>query len=93
MSIDNAEILLIGLISTPSGFITIFPDYEGIGDPEKFHPYIIADSYTNSVVNMIKAVNQLSNELQNNDNFQLNDQLFLISYYLVNLKLLMKTYL
>ena len=80
MSIDNPEILLIGLISTPSGFITIFPDYEGIGDPEKFHPYIIADSYTNSVVNMIEAVNQLSNELQNNDNFQPNDQLFLMGY-------------
>ena len=39
MSIDNAEILLVGLMSTPSGFITIFPDYEGIGDPNKFHPY------------------------------------------------------
>ena len=80
MSIDNAEILLVGLISTPSGFITIFPDYEGIGDPNKFHPYIVAESYTNSVVDMIKAVKQLSYEFQNNDDFQLNDQLFLMGY-------------
>ena len=80
ISIDNTEILLIGLISTPSGFITIFPDYEGIGDPERYHPYIIADSYTHAVVNMVKAVKQLSYELQNDDNFQFNDQLFLMGY-------------
>ena len=79
MSIDNAEILLIGLISTPSGFITIFPDYEGVGDVEKYHPYIIADSYTHSIVNMVRAVKQLSHDLQNN-NFQFNDQLFLMGY-------------
>ncbi len=80
MTFDNIEVVLIGLISTPSGFITIFPDYEGIGDPEKYHPYIIADSYTRSVVNMVRAVKQLSYELQDDDNFQYNDQLFLLGY-------------
>jgi len=80
MTIDNLEVLMVGLISTPSGFITIFPDYEGIGNPDKYHPYIIADSYTRSVVNMIRAVKHLSYELQNVDKFQYNDQLFLIGY-------------
>lgn len=80
MSLNNLEILLVGLITTPSGFVSIFPDYAGLGDPENFHPYIIADSHTRAVVNMIRALRQLSEELTGDDQFQLNDQLFLIGY-------------
>ena len=29
MTLDNLELALIGLITSPSGFITLFPDYEG----------------------------------------------------------------
>jgi predicted esterase len=80
LTMDNPEVLIISLVTAPSGFITLFPDYEGLGDPNKFHPFIIAESYTHSVVNMVRAVKQLSAELEGDDQFQFNDQLFLIGY-------------
>ena len=80
LTMDNPEVLIISLVTAPSGFITLFPDYEGLGDPNKFHPFIIAESYTHSVINMVRAVKQLSAELEGDDQFQFNDQLFLIGY-------------
>lgn len=80
ISADNLEIFLISLITAPSGFITVIPDYTGIGDPDKYHPYIIANSHTQALVNMIRSVKQLSIELEGNDGFQFNDQLFLAGY-------------
>ena len=73
--------MFVSLVTTPSGFITIIPDYTGIGDPDKYHPYIIADPHTEAVVNMIRGVKELAIELEDsNDRFQFNDQLFLIGY-------------
>jgi len=80
ISADNLEIFLISLITAPSGFITVIPDYTGIGDPDKYHPYIIANSHTQALVNMIRSVKQLSIELEGNDGVQFNDQLFLAGY-------------
>jgi len=80
ISADNIEILMISLMTAPSGFITVIPDYAGIGDPDKYHPYIIANSHTLALVNMIRGVKQLSIELEGNDGFQFNDQLFLAGY-------------
>ena len=80
LSLDNQEVLLISLITSPMGFITLFPDYEGFGDPEKFHPYITAESYSHAIVNMVRAVKELSYELQLDDPFQFNDQLHLLGY-------------
>ena len=77
---NNYEVLLIALVSSPAGMITLFPDYEGLGDPDKYHPYIIADSYTRAVVNMIRAVKNLSYILTNENRFQFNDQLYLFGY-------------
>ena len=80
LSSDNQEVLLISLITAPKGFITLFPDYEGLGDPDKFHPYIIAESYTHAAVNMVRAVKELSTALHSENPFQFNDQLHLIGY-------------
>lgn len=80
MNVNNSEIFLVGLITAPSGFITLFPDYEGLGNLNNFHPYIIAESYTNTVVNMLRALKQLPEELTEDDQFNVNDQLFLFGY-------------
>ena len=80
LSFSNLEVMAVGLLGSPSGFITIFPDYEGLGDPNKFHPYHIKDSYTHSIVNMIRAVKNLSHLLEGDESFQYNEQLFLIGY-------------
>ncbi len=71
---------MISLMTAPSGFITVIPDYTGIGDPDKYHPYIIANPHTEALVNMIRGVKQLSIELEGDDKFQFNDQLFLVGY-------------
>mgnify|MGYP001231607452 CR=1 FL=1 len=79
MSLENFEILLAGLVTTPSGFITLFPDYKGIGDPS-FHPYIIAEPHTLSVVNMLRSLDQLKPEIDFLNPFQYNNQIFLLGY-------------
>ena len=33
MSVNNYEVLFVGLATTPAGFITVMPDYVGIGNP------------------------------------------------------------
>ena len=80
LSMDNPEISLISLITSPAGFITLFPDYEGLGDPDKFHPYIVANSYVHSDVNMVRAAKQLAYDIENSESVQFNDQLFLFGY-------------
>ena len=80
MSMDNLEILLVGLATTPSGFITVMPDYVGIGDPEKYHPYTIADPHTRALIDILRASKELSLILQDENTFQFNQQLFLIGY-------------
>ncbi len=80
LNINNPEIALVGLISASSGFITLFPDYEGLGDPNKYHPYIVADSYTRAIVNMIRSIKRLSFILEDDEQFQFNDQLLLFGY-------------
>ena len=80
LSLANVEILAVGFLGTSSGFITIFPDYEGVGDPDSYHPYHVRDSYIRAVVHMIKAVKQLSEELIGEERFQYNNQLFLAGY-------------
>ena len=76
----NVEILAVGFLATSSGFITIFPDYVGMANPNVYHPYHIKDSYVRAVLHMIKAVKQLSQTLINEQSFQYNDQLFLAGY-------------
>ena len=78
LSVNNYEVLFVGLATTPAGFITVMPDYVGIGNPHKYHPYMIADPHTRSVVDILRATKKLSLILE--DSFQFNDQLFLIGY-------------
>ena len=80
LSLFNVEILAVGFLATSSGFITIFPDYVGMANPNVYHPYHIKDSYVRAVLHMIRAVKQLSQTLINEESFQYNDQLFLAGY-------------
>ena len=80
LSLSNLEVFLVGYLATTSGFITLIPDYVGLGNPNLYHPYHIKDSYIRAVVHMIRAVKQLSKILPNENSFQNNDQLFLAGY-------------
>ncbi len=45
------------------GFIVVVPDYIGFGESStSFHPYLHAESTTQSILDMLRAVNELSTE-------------------------------
>ena len=68
------DLVSMGLGS--SGYITILPDYLGLGDSEGFHPYVHARSLGTAVVDMIRAARLLSSKKGK----KLNGQLFLMGY-------------
>jgi len=80
LSADNLEITLIAMIASSNGFITGFPDYMGLGISEGYHPYIIADSYTLAVTNLVRAIKHLAFEIDPIGSFQWNNQLYLLGY-------------
>jgi len=67
---------LLGLWGASSGYITLLPDYLGLGVSEILHPYQLAEPSANSVIDLIRASKTFSEE----NNLQLNDQLFLMGY-------------
>ncbi len=59
-----------------SGYVTVMPDYLGLGISEGLHPYVHAKSLAINVVDMIRAAQSLSEQ----EGVALNDQLFLMGY-------------
>ncbi len=72
----NGEWILPAIL-TGSGYVYVEPDYLGLGDSEGMHPYQIAEPYGTAVVDLLRATRQFAEE---NDAFQINDQLFLAGY-------------
>ena len=64
------------LFYATSGYLTVMPDYLGLGDSPGLHPYLHAKTEASAVVDMLRAVKAFS--LSNDIN--LNDQLFLTGY-------------
>ena len=80
MSISNQEVSLISMIMSSSGYIIMLPDYAGLGSSGGYHPYIIAETYTPAIINMIRAVKQMSGDLDTEKSFMYNNQLYLFGY-------------
>ena len=80
MSMSNQEVSLISMIMSSSGYIIMLPDYIGLGSSGGYHPYIIADTYPPAITNMIRAVKQMSGEIDNENSFMYNNQLYLLGY-------------
>ncbi|SVE16684.1 uncharacterized protein METZ01_LOCUS469538, partial [marine metagenome] len=72
----NGEWILPAIV-TGSGYVYVEPDYLGLGDSEGMHPYQLAEPYGTAVVDLLRATHQFAAE---NDQFQINDQLFLAGY-------------
>ena len=62
---------------TTSGYIFIEPDYLGLGVSEMLHPYHLKDVTASTVIDMIRASKQFSDQL---NELQYNEQLFLAGY-------------
>ena len=67
---DNA------LIFSSSGYLTLMPDYLGLGESPGFHPYLHGESEATSCVDFLRASKAFAVEL----NLNVNDQLFLTGY-------------
>ena len=66
----------IGLAAASIGYVTVLPDYLGIGDGPNLHPYQIAHSAATAVIDMIRASKEVIDSL----GAPLTDQLFLFGY-------------
>lgn len=68
---------IVGICFSATGYITVLPDYLGLGSVSPgLHPYIHAQSEATSVVDMIRS----SKEWMDSINYSYSDQLFLTGY-------------
>ncbi len=69
----EGEVLIGGLFAT-AGYISVLPDYLGLGDGPGLHPFVHAASEASATVDMLRATRQfLANE-----NIATTDQLYLV---------------
>lgn len=59
-----------------SGYVTVLPDYLGLGSSPGLHPYVHAKSLGTAVVDMLRAARQYCKA----QGIELSDQLFLMGY-------------
>jgi pimeloyl-ACP methyl ester carboxylesterase len=58
------------------GFLTVAPDYLGLGDSPGFHPYVHAETEATASVDMLRAAREFAEE----KSIYLNDQVFVAGY-------------
>lgn len=69
------ERILVDALATV-GYITVAPDYIGLGDSEGFHPYVHAESEASAGRDLVLAAKQWMLE----QNIEFNEQLFITGY-------------
>ena len=47
---------LVGIITAAEGYVTLIPDYLGLGDSQEMHPYLVGEVLAGNVTDMIRAV-------------------------------------
>jgi predicted esterase len=75
VELDQSD-FVVGLMFATDGFVVACPDYLGMGDGTKLHPYLHANSEATSIIDMLRATRLLCND----KGFLLNEQLFLAGY-------------
>ena len=56
----GTEGILIGLLFSADGYLSVMPDLIGLGSSPDFHPYLIADVSASAVIDQLQAVLQWS---------------------------------
>ncbi|MEL6696916.1 MAG: T9SS type A sorting domain-containing protein [Bacteroidota bacterium] len=72
---DGAE-FIIGLALGGAGYVSVLPDYLGLGDSPNYHPYVDARTGASATIDMMRAARQLCNQL----GVGLNGEVFLSGY-------------
>lgn len=73
-SVQGFDLVSMGLGA--SGYVTVLPDYLGLGVSPGPHPYVHARSLGTAVVDMLRAARQFCDRYR----IELSDQLFLMGY-------------
>ncbi len=69
---------VIGKIGASRGYVTVMPDYLGLGDSPGLHPYLHAETQATASIDMIRACKQaLADSISG---YPLNSELFLTGY-------------
>lgn len=66
----------VGLLCAGMGYVSLLPDYAGMGDARGFHPYVHAATEASAAADMLRA--SLTWTAQNN--VAINDQIFITGY-------------
>ncbi len=74
-SYESAE-FNIGLLWASRRYVSVLPDYIGLGDSPGLHPYIHAGTEASASIDLLRASKTLADEL----GYHLNDDLFLFGY-------------
>jgi hypothetical protein len=67
----------VGLVFAGMGYVTLMPDYVGMGDGRGFHPYVHAATEASAAVDMVRSAGAF---LQQYPNYYKNNQLFITGY-------------
>jgi len=54
------EQILVGMLFSGDGYLTVMPDMIGLGSSTELHPYLIADVSATTVIDMLRSVMQWS---------------------------------
>ncbi|MBK8042036.1 MAG: hypothetical protein IPK21_04855 [Haliscomenobacter sp.] len=66
----------IGLVGGALGYVSVLPDYLGLGDSDGFHPYLHAKTEASAAVDMLRAARQFAASAT----IALNGQVFVSGY-------------
>ena len=75
-SANNNE-ALIGKILASTGFVSVMPDYLGLGDNAGDHPYLHQESQATATLDLIDAAREY---LRDSTQFYLNNELYITGY-------------
>ena len=67
---------IVAMWTGSSGYLTVIPDYLGLGESELFHPYQMAEPNATAVIDMLRAARTFCEEKK----IETNEQLFLTGY-------------
>jgi len=72
----NGNYGIVAMWTGSSGYLTVIPDYLGLGESELFHPYQMAEPNAAVIIDMLRATRTFCDQ----EGLETNGQLFLTGY-------------
>lgn len=68
---------LLAVVTGAMSYVTVMPDYLGLGDARGFHPYLHAKTEASASIDMMRATKQF---LESMEDISINEQVFITGY-------------